>query len=170
MVPGSSGNLPSSSAIAIFQPMDQNPEFRRRLVALSIAIVLAGGSAVPAFAQSEDDARYSLQPSGEGFVRLDRRTGQMSFCRREQGQLVCRLAADERDAYEAEIGRLEKQLETGGKDEEGTEQSLKRSDRLPTDPQAREREFEQAMEYAEKALRRFFDVMRELRDEMVQGK
>lgn len=56
------------------------------------------------------NARYTLERSGDGFVRLDRVTGEVSYCRIEGAAgLVCRLAADERAAYQAKIDALSRQ-------------------------------------------------------------
>lgn len=123
------------------------------------------GSATTGMAQDNDDNRYELQPSGDGVVRLDRKTGQMSFCTTRDDQLVCRLAADEREAYEAEIRRLEERLDALEPDRQDGEAPPKTSDRLVPTPDAAEREFQKAMKYAERAMRHFFDVMENLRDD-----
>ncbi|MCS3738634.1 MULTISPECIES: hypothetical protein [unclassified Rhizobium] len=51
-------------------------------------------------------SRFELERSGDHFVRLDRQTGAMSLCEEKDGTLVCRMAADERAAYEQELDRL----------------------------------------------------------------
>lgn len=73
----------------------------------AIAIALAG-FLIPlaAGAAEQDTARFQLERSGDQFVRLDRQTGAMSLCEQKDGTLVCRMAADERAAYEAELDRL----------------------------------------------------------------
>lgn len=56
---------------------------------------------------AENDAlRFQLERSGDHFVRLDKQTGAMSLCEEKDGALVCRMAADERAAYEQELDRL----------------------------------------------------------------
>ena len=62
---------------------------------------LAGG------ANAAEDDRYTMEPSGDGFVRMDRTTGEMSICTEKSGQLVCKLSADDRMAFEDEIERLD---------------------------------------------------------------
>jgi hypothetical protein len=62
-----------------------------------------------AFAQSAPDSengRYSMSPAGEGFLRLDTRTGAVSNCT-NKGGWICRAVPDERAALDAEIGRLQ---------------------------------------------------------------
>lgn len=147
------------------------------LAASFIALAQQGNNSEPPAPGTVDGARddgdsagrYVLEPAEDGFVRLDRETGQMSFCRQQAGRLSCRLAADERQAYEAEIARLQERvelLEEGLSGEPGaTEDRQKSTDRLPATPQPEneeERQFEKAMDYAERALRRLFDVIKEL--------
>lgn len=67
---------------------------------VAILIPLAASAAEP------DASRFQLERSGDHFVRLDRQTGAMSLCEEKDGALVCRMAADERAAYESELDRL----------------------------------------------------------------
>ncbi|WP_160006806.1 hypothetical protein [Rhizobium sp. 18055] len=67
---------------------------------LVILLPLAASAAEP------DASRFQLERSGDHFVRLDRQTGAMSLCEEKDGALVCRMAADERAAYESELDRL----------------------------------------------------------------
>ncbi|MBB3608224.1 hypothetical protein [Rhizobium sp. BK602] len=62
--------------------------------------------AVPAKAVEPDAARFQLERSGDHFIRLDKQTGAMSICQDQNGNLVCRMAADERSAYDDELDRL----------------------------------------------------------------
>ena len=59
-----------------------------------------------AYAAEADTSRFQLERSGDHFVRLDKQTGAMSLCEEKDGTLVCRMAADERAAYEQELDRL----------------------------------------------------------------
>lgn len=74
-----------------------------------LALFLA---AMPAAALSEESpaGRYTMEKTPDGFVRLDRQTGEMAYCRLTDGNLACRMAADERAAFEAELERLEKRV------------------------------------------------------------
>lgn len=65
--------------------------------------------AAPAFAQNEADARFALQPVPDGVLRLDRRTGDVSFCRRDGESWACRAVVDDRRALNEEIARLERE-------------------------------------------------------------
>jgi hypothetical protein len=63
-----------------------------------------------AAAAEPDATRFQLERSGDHFVRLDRQTGAMSLCEEKDGALVCRMAADERAAYESELDRLSERV------------------------------------------------------------
>jgi len=55
-----------------------------------------------------DDGRYSFHRVGEGFVRLDSRTGQVAQCGWSASGWSCKLVPDERAALESEIARLQR--------------------------------------------------------------
>ena len=83
-----------------------------RVARLALALAL-GAFVVPALGQSAPDApkadgRFSMTPAGEGFLRLDTRTGAVSHCLVTPAGAQCRAGADERAALEAEIDRLTK--------------------------------------------------------------
>lgn len=77
----------------------------------SILVVAAILAATPAIGAPPAAERYTLQQVDGGFVRLDRTTGAMSLCRVESAAgLVCRLATDDRVAYEAQLSALQSEL------------------------------------------------------------
>ena len=55
-----------------------------------------------------DDGRYAFPRRGEGFVRLDSRTGQVSQCGWSPNSWSCKVVPDERMALESEINRLQR--------------------------------------------------------------
>lgn len=57
---------------------------------------------------SQDDSRYSFHRMGDGFVRLDSRTGQLAQCGWAATGWSCKMVPDERAALESEIGRLQR--------------------------------------------------------------
>ena len=83
---------------------------------LPCAILLSALSGVPgvtgaARAQSMPDTesgRYTLAPVADGVLRLDTRTGKMSTCNNKRIGWACYAMPDEREAFDAEIGRLQK--------------------------------------------------------------
>ena len=126
--------------------------------AAAIVGLLASASS-PAIAQ--DDARYQLEKSADGYVRLDKQTGDMSICKEQAGQLVCRAAADDRASLsdqvmqmEGRLAKFEEQLAAQAKN------GLSGNSGLPTDE-----EFEKTMGYMEKFFRRFMGVVQDMNDE-----
>jgi hypothetical protein len=109
---------------------------------------IAATLAIPAFAQ--DTERYRIERTDEGFVRMDTTTGNISVCKEQSGQLVCRAATDDRLAYEDRIDDLERRVEAL---ESGRGTS---SHALPS-----EEEFEQSLGYMRRFFQNFFDMIRE---------
>lgn len=125
------------------------------LAASAVAIMIP----VQALAQEPAVNRYTMEKTESGFVRLDTLTGEMSICTQQAGQLVCRLAADERRAFEETLSELSARVE-----------SLEaRLDALaPPDPDAQipdEAELDRAIGAMEKMMRRFFGMVEELQKE-----
>jgi|tagenome__1003787_1003787.scaffolds.fasta_scaffold20555970_3 hypothetical protein len=128
-----------------------------RSIALAVTAALFAFSSLQAGAQSSDQ-RFTLEKSGDGYVRMDNRTGQLSKCMEESGQLVCKLAADDRQAFEDELGRLQDrvgQLEKRVSEME-TVRRLNPEALLPTDE-----DVEKSLTYMERFFRRFMDIVRD---------
>ena len=108
----------------------------------------------------QDSERFALQPSHGGVVRVDRRTGAVSFCKPRDAGWTCTLAADERQALEAEIARLQARvaaLEKGGPQAKRDQPQL----RLLTDEELR-----QGLDHVGKLMRRFMEALEVLRDKI----
>jgi hypothetical protein len=84
--------------------------FRYSLILSVIAVGLASEAAAQPMPDTEN-GRYSLQPSGDGVIRLDTRTGTLSYCSSSASGWACYMAPDERKAMDAEIGRLQAENE-----------------------------------------------------------
>jgi hypothetical protein len=83
---------------------------RYSLILAIIAVGLAGEALAQGMPDTEN-GRYSLQPSGDGVIRLDTRTGVLSYCSSSASGWACYMAPDERKAMDAEIGRLQAENE-----------------------------------------------------------
>ncbi|MGD9544438.1 MAG: hypothetical protein AB7F41_00830 [Methylocystis sp.] len=128
-----------------------------------LPIVLAAASGAPAAAETPhpiiapEGERFTLTPAEGGFVRLNKETGAVSYCSVKDGVTVCRLGAEERAALEAEINRLRKE----------NAELKARADAAPGPQAARpnatpsEEEFERALSFTERLLRRIMRVFRE---------
>lgn len=106
-----------------------------------------------------DADRYQLMQKGDSFIRLDKKTGRMSICSLDDDNMVCRMAADEREAMESEIDELLARIdELEGRDSRlGKRYGFRyHNDFLSED------DFETTLDRSEKLIRRFYGVMKEL--------
>lgn len=118
---------------------------------MATTTLIASLAALPAAA---DDGRYQLETSKDGFVRLDTETGEMSICTKQGSQLVCRVAAEERAAFQEEIDRLDGTIEALEKRLAVLESVSRPGNELPSDE-----EFERTLGFMEKFMRRFMDII-----------
>ena len=132
---------------------------------LLLMSLLAGASA------AEPD-RYRLEKTPNGYVRMDTRTGEMSICQEKWGELVCRMAADERTAVQDEMERLQTELKVLN-DQLATVKALEdRVTKLENSVTAKieqslptEEDFNKTMSYMERFFRSFMGIVRDFEDE-----
>ena len=104
--------------------------------------------------------RFIMEKTNEGYIRMDTQTGAMSICEAEKGQIVCKMAADERAAFDGDIKALEERIATlEQRLESGSNLFSHNGNGLPS-----EEEFERGMGYMEEFMRRFMGIAKE-RDE-----
>lgn len=127
-----------------------------RFAMLSVPALVLLMSA-PAITQEPIANRFTLEKTENGFVRMDTLTGEMSICSEKAGQLVCRLSADERRAFEetlsdlsARVTALEQRLDTVAPPSGMND--------IPD-----EVELDRALGAMEKMMRRFFGMVEELK-------
>lgn len=114
----------------------------------------------PALAQDAD--RYRLERTENGFVRMDTRTGEMSFCREQSGQLSCEVAEDTQPAGGGDATAMRRIAEL--------EQRIAALEgRPPAANMPTEEEFEKTMGFMERFLRRFWGVAKDLERESETG-
>lgn len=78
------------------------------LTVLAAALAFAAPAARAQNSQYEnEDSRYSFHRVDDGYLRLDGRSGQVSFCTRKPAGWLCQAVPDERAALETEIARLQ---------------------------------------------------------------
>lgn len=109
----------------------------------------------PAMAAEPNAGRFQLERSGDHFIRLDKQTGAMSICQDQGGNLVCRMAADERTAYDDELDRLSDRVAKLEKTVTTTSGS-----RLPDDA-----EIDRTLGIMQKFMRGFMGMAREFQNE-----
>ena len=132
------------------------------LLVRSLVVFTALVSFFAASANAQEAERYRLEKSGDHYVRMDTQTGAMSTCEDRDGQMVCRIAADERMAFQDEIDRLQSSVKTLDERVTKLENSLaaKLESTLPS-----EEDFDKTMSYMERFFRRFLGIVKELENE-----
>lgn len=143
-----------------------------------LAIAMVGiALALPSAAQELDTDRFHVVDTADGVLRIDRETGSISECQRETSGWVCRLVADDRQAYEAEINRLDAEvdrlesdladaltaLDIAGGEPLTREDAARRALELPS-----EEELDAVMDTAEEVMSRFFGMVERLRNDIEQ--
>ncbi|WP_456843474.1 hypothetical protein [Bradyrhizobium sp. USDA 4486] len=150
----------------------------------------AGGGIVAAQSVPDsENGHYSMTPIPEGVLRLDTRTGTVSTCTKNGAGWACYAVPDERTALDAEIGRLQAEVEklkgqlAAGPTVSGkTEEALPKSDPLKkAEPKVAEGErkieiplpsdqdMDRVMSFLEKAWRRLIDMANRVQKD-VSGK
>lgn len=122
-------------------------QIMRGLIALAMTALMAGS----AHAQT---GRYVMEPTENGYVRMDTRTGDISVCRLEADQMVCTLAADERAAFQDTLDELEGRIAVLERRLNASRDHALDPDRLP-DPE----EFDRGLDRMEEFMRRFMGIL-----------
>lgn len=124
------------------------------LVATAVAL------SSPALSDEPIANRYVMEKAENGFVRLDTVTGEMSLCTQIAEQLVCKLTADERRAFEETLSELSDRV-SALEQRTGASPPRKPGSGLPDDA-----ELDQALNAMEKMMRGFFKMVEELREDL----
>ncbi len=151
------------------------------LKSLMAGFVLLALFPAAGFAQDMQDQRYQIEKTKYGFVRLDKRTGAMTFCREDKDALACNPAAAERTEVEADLAGLVEKLAALEERvnsaearaiaaEDAANAAMEKVKSLaetaisrPTLPS--EKDVDEALSFMERFMRRFMDMSRDLNQE-----
>jgi len=170
------------------RPATSSSTFLRSTLLAAMALV-ASGLAAAQPAPDGDNGRYTMSPIPDGVLRLDTRTGVVSTCSKSGAGWACYAVPDERAALDAEIGRLQAEVEKlRGQQAAGPTVSGKIDDALPkSDPLRKpepkvaegerkieiplpsDQDLDRAMSFLEKAWRRLIDMANRVQKD-VSGK
>lgn len=132
-----------------------------------LATLLATGTLLSAFAASAEDLPaddgYSLQPAVGDYLKVDRRTGDVSLCATRGGAWSCELIADDRKAYEERIDELEAENDRLSKRIAALEAPAGGA-RTPLLGEDDERRLQEFFDLSDRMFRHFFDLVEHLRD------
>jgi outer membrane murein-binding lipoprotein Lpp len=137
-----------------------------------MGLVLAQSVALAGHVAAQDkNPRFQFKPIEGGFVRLDTLTGTISTCRRASGHLVCRTAADDRQVLQAEIERLQRDVDQLRHEVERLKKPAKPTKPAKPVPKPKtalpaDRELDRIMTMFENLARRFLDFARSMRDRL----
>jgi len=154
----------------------------------AVAMTVSGSLMAAQAAPDSENGRYTMTPIPEGVLRLDTRTGTMSTCTRNGAGWACYAVPDERAAFDAEIGRLQAEVEklkgqlAAGPTVSGKiDEALPKSDPLKKEPKTAEgdrkieiplpsdQDVDRVMSFIEKAWRRLIDMANRVQKD-VSGK
>lgn len=142
---------------------------------------MAGPASAQLVTDPLDGDQYLIVEVDDGVLRIDRHSGDISECQETQNGWICRLTADDRLAYEAEINRLDAEVERLEQELLAARESAPTEERdlslVPDngvdEPSVRERldlptdeELDAVMDTAEEVMRRFFDMVQGLREDI----
>lgn len=88
-------------------------------------------SAVLAATDPPSDGRFTMSPSGDGFVRLDRQTGAMDFCSRQGSDWKCAPMAESQGSLRDELASKDKEIEALKDEKKRLEDMLGSGDTAP---------------------------------------
>lgn len=136
-----------------------------------IMIPVAGLAEMSTPVPIDQAGRYALERTDTGILRLDRQTGAVSVCTERAEGWACVAAADDREALEGEIARLAAEnveLKKRLAEAEGTRPpaATGKSPSEGTPPPGTipgEKAVDEFMDFAEKMMRRFFDMVDRLK-------
>lgn len=145
--------------------------------ALALFAVSSGSTEGDAAAAQMGENRYQIEKTGDKFVRMDRKTGAVSVCALSGDNLICRLGADERAAYEESLDEMNTRLEKlearlAKLEADGTKLPVPKvplnkdkSGEQNENPDLLAKDLDRAMEFAREAMNRFMDVIQDLKEE-----
>ena len=138
-----------------------------RLIAVALMLTIITAFSAQAESSDRDQVtRFSIIETANGFLRLDQKNGNISICKAENGQMSCKLAANERNAYQQEIDGINQQLDKMKVRIDALEGRKTTAKLKPDSSDAKEEEeFDRALKFADKAFRHFFGMVQELKKE-----
>lgn len=154
--------------------------------AFAAAMAVSGGLVAAQSVPDSENGRFSMTPIPEGVLRLDTRTGTVSTCTKNDAGWACYAVPDERSALDAEIGRLQAEVEklkqqlaagptVSGKIGEAlpksdplkkAEPKLAEGERKIEIPLPSDQDVDRVMSFLERAWRRLIDMANRVQKDM----
>jgi hypothetical protein len=132
----------------------------KRILIISALAAIGFGPVLESAFATDNVERFSITRTDDGYIRTDAVTGAISKCTETAGQLVCRMAADDRQAYDASISDLEAKIDSLETRIAALEKSVSPGSALQS-PAQNEKEFETSLNQMERFFRRFMGIVKE---------
>ena len=134
----------------------------RAILAVSVVIgtFLSGLTAMAQESTGNDG--YSLQPATGDYLKIDRRTGDVSHCAARDGVWSCQLIPEDRKAYEDHIAELETENDRL-KQQLAELQAHDKETRPPLFDEADKRHLQEMLDFGDLMFRHFFGLVESLR-------
>lgn len=137
---------------------------RPLLCSLTLTLLLATGVAHAEQASTPPaEEGYVLQPAVGEYLKIDRKSGDVSLCAARGGVWSCQLLPDDRKAYEDRIAELEADNERLGKRVADLESGAT-SGRAPLFDENDQRRLDEFFSLSDRMFRHFFDMVDRLRE------
>lgn len=120
-------------------------------------------SSLPATAQdSRSNDGYNLQPATGDYLKIDRRTGDISHCAAREGVWSCQLIPEDRKAYEDHIAELQNENDRL-KERLAELEARDKQARPPLFDETDKRHLQEMFDFGDLMFRHFFDLVDRLR-------
>jgi hypothetical protein len=141
------------------------------------ALLGAPGAVAAETAPDSENGRYTFSPSADGMMRLDTRTGTVSYCSNSASGWACYAVPDERKALDEEIGRLQaendrlkSQLASAGKpDDKPAGPSAAEKDRKIEIPLPSDQDVDRVMSLLQRAWKRLVEMANQMQKDISGG-
>jgi hypothetical protein len=148
---------------------------RQSLILASLLVLATPAVAEDGISDAPKGAgRFAIQSSDGGFIRLDTETGAVSHCKRTNETWRCDAIAEDEAALQAQMKSLSDQVTALAGEVAGLKNEIASLKAAPTLPKTEltpeeEHEFDKAMSFAERLMKRFFEMVRDLKGDERQS-
>ena len=132
-------------------------------IAIAAILIASGGAAIAQTAPDTENGRYALSPAGDGFLRLDTRTGAVSTCTNSSAGWACYMVPDERSA-------LPKSDQLKKPEPKTPEPKVAEGERKIEIPLPSDRDMDRMMSFVERAWRRLIEMANRVQRDVNGGK
>lgn len=135
-------------------------------MSLRTMMIAAAALLVALPAMAEENGRYQLERSENGFVRLDTMTGEMSLCRETESGLSCEMTHDDVADLRRERDQLRHENRDLARENQRLRDELERRGDFSEDDLPSDEEMEHIANWFERMMTIMMRTMRNVEDEV----